>query len=73
MRLNKRETNRTVVNRETRQDLKCSYCPPNRGENAFGKRRPRPDSYKSDRKGKSWAKRAETKSIPGAANPEPGI
>jgi hypothetical protein len=33
------ETNSTVDDRERRQDLGCSFCRPNRGENA--KRRPR--------------------------------
>lgn len=27
------ETNSSVVNKENRQKLRCSYCPPNKGEN----------------------------------------
>jgi hypothetical protein len=53
MRTNKRESNRTVVNRENRVHLNCPICPPNQGENASGKRRPRSDKYKSSRKGKA--------------------
>ena len=45
----RRTSNRTVYNRLQRRRLNCSHCPPNRGENA--KRQPRPDSYKSHRRG----------------------
>ena len=50
MRVEKTEINRTAVNRENQQRLKCPYCPPNQGDNAFGKRRPHADKYKSRRK-----------------------
>lgn len=45
-------TNSTVENRENRLWLRCSYCPPNRGENAtrkakHGTKKPK---YKDKRK-----------------------
>jgi hypothetical protein len=47
-------TNSTVDDRERRKDLNCSFCPPNRGDNAKrrskrGKGKPK---YKFKRKGK---------------------
>lgn len=44
MKKDKFETNRTVVNRESRQRLKCPVCPPNKGENS--KRKPKHGSKK---------------------------
>ena len=45
----KRTTNRTVLNKLNRVHLNCPHCPPNQGENASGKRRPRPDKHKNHR------------------------
>lgn len=52
--MKKTEVNPTVANREKRKELRCSFCPPNRGENCkhkgkHGKGKPK---YKSKRKGK---------------------
>lgn len=33
MKKDKQNTNSTVDDRERREDLSCSFCPPNRGEN----------------------------------------
>ena len=41
--------NRTVYNRARRRHLNCPICPPNQGENASGKRRPRSDKHKNHR------------------------
>jgi hypothetical protein len=51
----KENTNSTVDDRERRFDLGCSFCPPNRYENAkrrgkHGKTKPK---YKDKRRGKS--------------------
>lgn len=48
----KENTNNTVDDRERRKDLSCSYCKPNRGENAkcrrkHGKTKPK---YKDKRR-----------------------
>ncbi len=32
------------------RSLRCFLCPPNKGCNAHGKRRPRPDQYKKNRR-----------------------
>ena len=53
MKIDKLETNKTVVNKADRVHLNCAFCPPNQGENASGKRIPRTDKYKSKRKGKA--------------------
>lgn len=50
----KKETNSMVDDRERRFKLRCSFCPPNAGENCkhkgkHGKGKPK---YKSKRKGK---------------------
>lgn len=47
-------TNPTVDNRESRFDLNCSYCHPNKGENQknFRKHGKGKAKYKSERKGK---------------------
>lgn len=45
--LKKFNTNSTVDDRERRKLLNCSFCKPNRGENA--KRKPKSDKYKSKR------------------------
>jgi hypothetical protein len=46
----KRTTNSSVLNKLNREHLNCAHCPPNRGENASGKRRPRPDKHKDHRR-----------------------
>lgn len=46
----KTTTNSTVYNRVRRRHLSCSFCPPNRKENA--NRSARTDRYKDVRKGK---------------------
>jgi len=43
-------TNSRVDKAERREELRCSFCRPNRNENA--KRKARGDSYKSKRRGK---------------------
>lgn len=55
MKKDPKNTNSTVDNRERRDDLSCSFCKPNRGENAnrkakHGKTKPK---YKDKRRGKT--------------------
>lgn len=55
MKKEKENTNPTVDDRERRFDLRCSFCRPNRGENAkscnrHGKGKPK---YKDKRRGKT--------------------
>lgn len=52
MKKDKLETNSTVDRKERRLDLSCSFCPPNKGENAkrkakHGNKKPK---YKTKRK-----------------------
>lgn len=48
-------TNSTVAKRLQRLDLRCSICPPNKGENASrrAKHGPKKPKYKSKRRGKA--------------------
>lgn len=48
MKADKLETNSTVDRKFRRLELGCSFCPPNRKENA--NRKAKPDKYKSVRK-----------------------
>lgn len=52
--LKEKNTNSTVDDRERRQDLRCSYCRPNKGENQknWRKHGKGKSKYKSQRKGR---------------------
>lgn len=52
MKKDKNNTNRSVDNKEKRFELRCSFCPPNRGENCknYKKHGSKKPKYKNKRK-----------------------